>query len=191
MSLHVCKARTKTLTPADTALWLVGARGAVLGWAHGHHGVPPPRSFVPNPEELKTQARAKTCSWMSTAAYSSWPTWGSRQDTPQWGSGDLSAVHQVRAHQLSSVQSLSRVRPLVTPWTAAHQASLSITISWSLLKPISIESVMPSNHLILCRLMEYHSALKTNPLTSREEMQSKCKCQGKGDSLKRLQSVWS
>ena len=39
----------------------------------------------------------------------------------------------------------------VTPWTAAHQASLTITNSWSLLKPMSIESVMPSNHLILCR----------------------------------------
>ena len=37
-----------------------------------------------------------------------------------------------------------------TPWTAAHQASLSITNSWSLLKPMSIESVMPSNHLIFC-----------------------------------------
>ena len=51
----------------------------------------------------------------------------------------------------SSVQSLSRVRLFVTPWTAAHQASLSITSSWSLLKFMSIESVMPSNHLILCR----------------------------------------
>ena len=51
----------------------------------------------------------------------------------------------------SSVQSLSRVRLFVTPWTAALQASLSITNSWSLPKPISIESVMPSNHLILCR----------------------------------------
>ena len=39
---------------------------------------------------------------------------------------------------------------LVTPWTAAHQASLFFTISWSLLKPKSIKSVMPSNHLILC-----------------------------------------
>ena len=37
------------------------------------------------------------------------------------------------------------------PWTAAHQSSLSITDSWGLLKPMSIESVMPSNHLILCR----------------------------------------
>ena len=50
----------------------------------------------------------------------------------------------------SSVQLLSCVRLFATPWTAAHQASLSITNSWSLPKPMSIESVMPSNHLILC-----------------------------------------
>ena len=49
-----------------------------------------------------------------------------------------------------SVQSLSRVRLFVTPRTAAHQASLSFTVSRSLLKLMSIESVMPSNHLILC-----------------------------------------
>ena len=54
------------------------------------------------------------------------------------------------AHQFSSVQSLSHVQLFATPWTAAHQASLSITNSWSLLKLMSIESVMPSNHLILC-----------------------------------------
>ena len=48
------------------------------------------------------------------------------------------------------VQSLSRVQIFVTPWTASHQDSQSFTISWSLLKLTSIESVMPSNHLILC-----------------------------------------
>ena len=48
------------------------------------------------------------------------------------------------------VQSLSRVRLFVTPWIEAHQASLSITISWSSLRLTSIESVMPSSHLILC-----------------------------------------
>ena len=48
------------------------------------------------------------------------------------------------------VQSLSRVRLFVTPWTAAYQASLSFTISQSLLRFMSIESVMPSNHLFLC-----------------------------------------
>ena len=51
---------------------------------------------------------------------------------------------------LSSVQSLSRVQLFVTPWTAAHQASLSITNSRGLLKLTSIESVTPSHHLILC-----------------------------------------
>ena len=51
----------------------------------------------------------------------------------------------------SSVQSLSRVGLFATPWMAARQASLSIISSQSLLKPMSIELVMPSNHLILCR----------------------------------------
>ena len=49
-----------------------------------------------------------------------------------------------------SVQSLSRVQLFATPWTAAHQASLSFTNSWSSLKLISIESVKQSNHFILC-----------------------------------------
>ena len=53
--------------------------------------------------------------------------------------------------QFSSVQSLSRVWLFATPWIAACQASLSITNSWSLLKLMSIESVMTSSHLILCR----------------------------------------
>ena len=51
---------------------------------------------------------------------------------------------------ISSVQSFSRVRLFATPWTAGHQASLPFTISWSLPKLMSIESVTPSNHLILC-----------------------------------------
>ena len=52
--------------------------------------------------------------------------------------------------QVSSVQSLSSVRLFATPWTAAHEASLSIIYSWNLLKLMSTESVMPSNHLIFC-----------------------------------------
>ena len=55
--------------------------------------------------------------------------------------------------QLSSVQSPSRVRLFAIPWTTARQDSLSITNSQSLLKPMSIELVMPSNHLILCHLL--------------------------------------
>ena len=53
-------------------------------------------------------------------------------------------------YQFNSVQPLSRVQVFAAPWTAACQASLSITNSQSLLKLLSIESVMPSNHLILC-----------------------------------------
>ena len=59
--------------------------------------------------------------------------------------------HQLLTAQFSSVQSLSHVRLFVTPWTTARQASLSITNSRSLPKLMSIESVMPYNHLILCR----------------------------------------
>ena len=54
-------------------------------------------------------------------------------------------------YQFSSIQLLSCVRLFVTPWTTASQASLSITNSWSLPKPMSTKSVMPSNHFILCR----------------------------------------
>ena len=55
-----------------------------------------------------------------------------------------------REMQFSSVQLLRYVQLFVTPWTAACQASLSITNSWSLLKLMVIELVMPSNHLLLC-----------------------------------------
>ena len=66
--------------------------------------------------------------------------------------GIVSSPQQCQTHDhFSSVQSLSRVWLFVTPRTAARQASLSITKSRSLLKLVSVESVMPSNHLILCR----------------------------------------
>ena len=61
----------------------------------------------------------------------------------------LSGVQEHNMH--NSVQSLNHVRLFATPWTAAHQASLSFTISQTILKLMSIESVMPSNHLILCQ----------------------------------------
>ena len=73
---------------------------------------------------------------------------------------DGNCSHEIKGHLLlgrkattnfSSVQSLSRIRLFETPWTAARQASLSITDSRSLLKLSSIESVMPFNQLILCR----------------------------------------
>ena len=62
----------------------------------------------------------------------------------------LSVYSYVYIHVISSVQLLSPLRLFATPWTAAHQASLSITNSQSLLKLMSIQLVMPSNHFILC-----------------------------------------
>ena len=64
----------------------------------------------------------------------------------------IEEIRQIpKSDHIRSDQSLSCVRLFATPWNAARQASLSITNSWSLPKLISIESVMPSNHLILCR----------------------------------------
>ena len=62
---------------------------------------------------------------------------------------------------ISSVRSVSHIWLFVTPWTAACQASLSVTNSWSLLKLMSIELVMPSNHLILCH--PFSSRLQSFP----------------------------
>ena len=64
------------------------------------------------------------------------------------------------------VQLLSRVRLFATPWTAAQQASLSFIISWSLLKLLSIESVMPSNHLVLCSSVPFFSCLQSFPASA-------------------------
>ena len=71
--------------------------------------------------------------------------------TSHWDLGSLPILWSHPLTPFCSVQALSRVQLFVTPWTAALQASLSITNSWSLLKLTSIESVMPSNHLIFCR----------------------------------------
>ena len=66
------------------------------------------------------------------------------------GAGSIWTPGMLRSVQFSSVQLLSHVWHFATPWTAAHQAFLSIRKSWSLFKLMSIELVMPSNHLILC-----------------------------------------
>ena len=73
------------------------------------------------------------------------PDPGIESGSPALAAGFLTTAPSV------AVQSLSRVLLFVTPWTAAHQASLSFTVSWNLLKLMSIELVMPFNHLILCR----------------------------------------
>ena len=60
------------------------------------------------------------------------------------------SLWQLLSHNLFVVQSLSCVQLIVTPWTVAHQAPLSFTVSWSLLRFMSIESAMLSKHLIIC-----------------------------------------
>ena len=76
-----------------------------------------------------------------------------------WGTSLLTERRRSAKLSFSSVQLLSHVQLVVTPWIAAHQASLSITNSQSLPKLMSIESVMPSSHLILC-----HSLLLLPPI---------------------------
>ena len=71
-------------------------------------------------------------------------------------------LYWVLCIQFSSVHSLSHVRLFATPWIAAHQASLSVTNSLNVLKLMSIESVMPSNHLILCHLLLLLSSIIPN-----------------------------
>ena len=92
------------------------------------------------------------------------------------GNGDLNQsekrVLYTIPHQFSSVQLLSHVVLFATPWTAARQASLSITNSRSLLKLMSIEPVMPSNHLTLCRpLLLPPSIFPSNRVFSNESVQ--------------------
>ena len=71
---------------------------------------------------------------------------------------------------LNSDQSLSLVQLFATPWTASCQASLSITDSWSLLKLMFIELVMPSNHVILCPLLLLPSIFPTKRVFSNESV---------------------
>ena len=78
------------------------------------------------------------------------PGWFSDYFPQVWKHSGLNQSCMRPLHQFSSVQLLSRVWLFVTPWIAAHQASLSITNSRSSLKLTSTESVMPSSHLILC-----------------------------------------
>ena len=99
--------------------------------------------------------QARILEWVATSF--SRKSSGTQRLNPQllyWQVDSLPLSHLGRSHkeyQFSSVQSLSCAQLFAIPWTAAHQASLSITNSRSPPKPISIKSVMPSSHLILCR----------------------------------------
>ena len=93
--------------------------------------------------EKRMATHSSSCLENSMVDYS---PWGHRVGH-DWATNTFTSDTSV---QFISCESLSRVQLYATPWTAARQASLSITNSWSLLKLMSMESVMPSNHLILC-----------------------------------------
>ena len=101
--------------------------------------------------------------------------WKDGPDEPVCSNGDSDIREQTYEHskvrEFSSVQfNCSVVSDSAIPWTAAHQASLSITNSWSSLKLMSIESVMPSNHLILCRPLLLPSAFPSIRVFSNESV---------------------
>ena len=81
---------------------------------------------------------------------------GKNSESPERNPPTYGQLIYKKEPRFSSVQSLSCVQLFATPWTAACQASLSITNSQNLLKLMSIESVMPSNHLILCHPFSSH-----------------------------------
>ena len=106
--------------------------------------------------QLSHQGSPRILKWVAClfSRGSSWPRNWTRVSCTAGRFFTSWATREVhRTVQFSSVQSLSRVQLLATPWTTACQASLSITNTRSPPKPMSIESVMPSNHLILCRLL--------------------------------------
>ena len=116
------------------------------------HVSPPSRPPLPYPSRLSQSTKLTSLCYTAAAAaksLQSCPTPCDPIDGSPPGSSATS-YFTVIVYVSQSVQSLSHVQLFATPWTAARQASLSITNSWRLLKPMSIESVMPSNHLILC-----------------------------------------
>ena len=113
--------------------------------------------YSPPGSSIHGTLQARILKWVaiSSSRGSSWPRdWTQLSYTIKLKSGlnwkTYDTLQGLLYHQFSSVQSLSRVRLFATPWIAACQASLSITNSQSSLRCMSIESVMPSSHLILC-----------------------------------------
>ena len=116
------------------------------------HVSPPSRPPLPYPSRLSQSTKLTSLCYTAAAAaksLQSCPTPCDPIDGSPPGSSATS-YFTVIVYVSQSVQSLSHVQLFATPWTAAHQASLSFTTSRSLLKLMSIDSVMPSNHFILC-----------------------------------------
>ena len=101
-------------------------------------------NFRPKKGEMQTET-------LFLHSYERWVRAVFKPSAPNREKNRKGGIPVISAHSLSSVQLLSHVRLFANPWTAARQASLSITNSQSLLKLMPIESVMPSSHHILCR----------------------------------------
>ena len=114
-------------------------RQATTFFSH-HHPYPP-----------HTEHRFQEGWWKQLLKYHQMYTWTSTKYILNYHSFNIFVLYYSFKLKFSSVQLLSLVRLFVTPWTPARQAFLSITNSRSLPKLMSIELVMPSNHLILCR----------------------------------------
>ena len=100
-----------------------------------------------------------------------WKSHGQKSLVMLQSMGSQRVWHGLATKQQASVQSHSHKQPFATPWTAARQAFLSITSSWSLLKVMSTESVMPSNHLILsCPLLLLPSVFPSIRVFSNESV---------------------
>ena len=100
----------------------------------------------------KAEIKVSTPDDIFQGQHISWDVPG-ESDQQRWRKMWILSTTQISSVQFSSVQSLSRVQLFVTPWITARQASMSITNSRSSPRLTSIESVMPSSHLILCRAL--------------------------------------
>ena len=111
-------------------------------------------------EKVSLKLNVQKTKIMASGPITSWEIGGETVETVFWAPKSLQMVTP-----FSSVQSFSHVRLFATPWTASCQASLSITSSWSYSNSTSIESVMPSNHLILCRPLQSFPASGSFPMS--------------------------
>ena len=136
---------------SSTLAWKIPWTEGLVGYVHGvTKSQTWPRDFTFTfhfhalEKEMATHSSVLAWRITGTGEPGGLPSLGSHRVRHDWS--DLAAA----AAPYSSVQLLSCVQVFATPWTVAHQASLSVTNSQSLLKHMSIKSVMPSNHLILC-----------------------------------------
>ena len=134
------------MVPSETQICIL--RGLLQGI--GSQGVSAALSRSLPPDAIRPLLHPSR--WpLTTGLSTQLPTFQSSTGASAGTPGPCSLTHTIHALLLFAVaQSLSCVQLFVTPWTAAHQASPSSTISQSLLKLMSIESLMPSNHLVLC-----------------------------------------